>query len=119
MRFKDLADRKSEIFDEDIHALFKDGTEVGQRQDTYQFVSLKQSTETGEQPHATVVWIENGVEKRSTGTGNGPVDAVFSAIEAEVEVWSRVATIQCQCNLRRDAEPGGCHGPITAGGACC
>ena len=85
LRFKDLADRKSEIFDEDIHALFKDGTEVGQRQDTYQFVSLKQSTETGEQPHATVVWIENGVEKRSTGTGNGPVDAVFSAIEAEVQ----------------------------------
>ena len=83
-RFKDLADKKSEIFDEDIQALFK-GENVTAHADRYRFVSLKQATETGETPTATVVWTEDGVEKQSTATGNGPVDASFRAIEAEVK----------------------------------
>ncbi len=83
-RFKDLADKKSEIFDEDIQALFK-GENVIENAERYRFVSLKQTTETGETPTATVVWTEDGVEKQSTATGNGPVDASFRAIENEVK----------------------------------
>lgn len=81
MRFKDLADRKSEIFDEDIQALFT-GAEVGHHEDAYEFVSLRQQSETGEQSTATVVWNERGEERTSTASGNGPVDAIFQAIEA-------------------------------------
>ena len=83
LRFKDLADRKSQIFDEDIEALFKGKRETGV-QDKYTFVSLHQESETGESPTATVVWIEDGVEKTSSAQGNGPVDATFRAIEALV-----------------------------------
>ncbi|MDO4936984.1 MAG: alpha-isopropylmalate synthase regulatory domain-containing protein, partial [Sutterellaceae bacterium] len=83
MRFKDLADRKSQIFDEDIQALFK-GSVDGKKHDRYEFVSLRQESETGEQPKATIVWMEDGVEKTSSATGNGPVDATFKAIEALV-----------------------------------
>ncbi|CDD72010.1 2-isopropylmalate synthase [Sutterella sp. CAG:397] len=48
-------------------------------------MSLLQQSETGEKPKATVVWTDNGVEKRSEAEGNGPVDATFRAIEAEVK----------------------------------
>lgn len=81
-RFKDLADRKSEIFDEDIQALFKSGA---QSKDRFEFVSLLQTSETGEKPTATVVWMQDGKEKRATAEGNGPVDACFRAIESEVK----------------------------------
>ena len=83
-RFKDLADKKSEIFDEDIQALFKTSN-TAEHTDRYRFVSHLQTSETGEQPKATVVWTDNGVEKKSEGVGNGPVDATFRAIENEVK----------------------------------
>lgn len=83
-RFKDLADKKSEIFDEDIQALFKTSN-TAEHTDRYRFVSLLQTSETGEQPKATVVWTDDGVEKKSEGVGNGPVDATFRAIENEVK----------------------------------
>src|SRR5687767_220112 len=53
-RFKDLADRKSDIFDEDILALVSDESATHE-QETYRLVSLKQHSETGERPHAVVV----------------------------------------------------------------
>ncbi|GAB2817986.1 2-isopropylmalate synthase [Comamonas piscis] len=81
-RFKDLADRKSEIFDEDILALVHmEGAEA--QAEAYRFVSLSQSSETGEQPKASVVLIANGQEVRGESTGNGPVDASMKAIESQ------------------------------------
>ncbi len=50
-RFKELADRKSEIFDEDILALVSDES-VSHDNEQYHFVSLSQHSETGERPHA-------------------------------------------------------------------
>ena len=50
-RFKELADRKSEIFDEDILALVSDES-VTHDDEQYGFVSLSQHSETGERPHA-------------------------------------------------------------------
>ena len=84
LRFKDLADKKSQIFDEDIQALFRDN-ETRRKRDRYEFVSLVQSSETGERPTATVVWTEDGVEQRSSADGNGQVDASLRALEAEVK----------------------------------
>ncbi|MGD6570405.1 2-isopropylmalate synthase, partial [Xanthomonas citri pv. citri] len=55
LRFKELADRKSEIFDEDILALVSGESAAGE-DERYGFVSLAQRSETGERPHATVVF---------------------------------------------------------------
>lgn len=80
-RFKELADKKREIFDEDLHALVSD--EMGNMNtESYKFISQKISTETGEEPRADIVFSIKGEEKRASATGSGPVDAIFKAIES-------------------------------------
>ncbi len=83
-RFKELADRKSEIFDEDILALVSDES-VGHVGEQYSFVSLSQHSETGERPQASIVFTVDGKEVLSNSDGNGPVDASLKAIEAHVK----------------------------------
>ena len=83
-RFKDLADRKSEIFDEDIIALAGDES-VTRAQEHYRLVSLKQHSETGERPQATVVFAAGAQEHSTESDGNGPVDASLKAIESQVQ----------------------------------
>ena len=83
-RFKDLADRKSEIFDEDIIALLGDGS-VTTEKEHFGFVSMKQHSETGEMPQAELVISVDGQEVKTSSTGNGPVDASLKAIEAHVK----------------------------------
>jgi len=83
-RFKELADRKSEIFDEDILALVSQDS-VSEEDDKYSFVSLAQHSETGERPHASIVILDKGKEVRAESSGNGPVDASLKAIEHHVK----------------------------------
>lgn len=80
-RFKELADKKREIFDEDLHALVSDEM-VNLSHDHYKFISQKITTETGEQPVAEVVFSVGGTEHRAIANGSGPVDAIFKAIES-------------------------------------
>jgi 2-isopropylmalate synthase len=82
-RFKELADKKHEIFDEDLHALVSDEA-VTPDVEHYQLVSITAHTETGEQPFARLVISEAGKEKQAESRGAGPVDATFTAIEAIV-----------------------------------
>ncbi len=82
-RFKDLADRKSEIFDEDIIALASDES-VAREHEHFRLVSLRQHSETGERPHAAVVFAAGEVEHSAESDGNGPVDASLKAIESKV-----------------------------------
>lgn len=83
-KFKELADRKSEIFDEDILALVSDEA-VSHEQESYRLVSLRQHSETGERPQAEVVFTADGKEVRGSSEGNGPVDASLKAIESQVQ----------------------------------
>jgi len=83
-RFKDLADRKSEIFDEDIIALVGDES-VTHEQETYRLLSLEQHSGTGERPHARVAFAVGETEHHAESDGNGPVDASLRAIESKVE----------------------------------
>ena len=83
-RFKDLADRKSEIYDEDILALVNDES-VTAVKEQYGFVSLSQRSETGERPRAEVVFTVDGKEYKGESEGNGPVDASLKAIESHVK----------------------------------
>ena len=83
-KFKELADRKSEIFDEDILSLVSDES-ISHEQEQYSFVSLSQHSETGELPQAKIVFTINGKEVTGTSTGNGPVDASLKAIETHAQ----------------------------------
>jgi 2-isopropylmalate synthase len=82
-RFKELADKKHEIFDDDLHALVSDET-VTAEDEHFKFVSLKQRSETGETANAEIVISAAGAEKRASSQGDGPVDASFKAIESMV-----------------------------------
>ena len=82
-RFKELADRKVDIFDEDIMALVTESHQAND-QEYYRFVSLAQRSETGEMPHAKVVFSIDGKEHSCEAPGGGPVDATVNAIESAV-----------------------------------
>ena len=79
IRFKELADKKHDIFDEDLHALISD--ETMSLQEHYKLLSLTAHSETGETPYAKIVIAEGGKELRAESDGSGPVDATFRAIE--------------------------------------
>lgn len=81
-RFKNLADKKKDVYDEDIIALVDD--EVLRANDTIRFVSLKVVCgSTG--PQTAELELEVDGTLRSTKVeGDGPVDATFNAIKALV-----------------------------------
>lgn len=83
-KFKELADRKTEIFDEDLIALVNVNTTADAQPAHYKLVKLSQHSAIGEQPHAEVTIIQDGEEKRASAYGNGPVDACLKAIESVV-----------------------------------
>ncbi|TXT24366.1 MAG: 2-isopropylmalate synthase [Gallionellaceae bacterium] len=78
--FKDLADRKSEIFDEDLQALVNEET-VAHVSEHYRLVSMRAHSETGEAPSARVVLSVDGKERIAEAKGGGPVDATLKAID--------------------------------------
>ncbi|HEX3498532.1 MAG TPA: 2-isopropylmalate synthase [Stellaceae bacterium] len=91
-RFKDLADRKKEIFDEDIIALVDD--EVGRAHERVKFVSLQVvAGSKGPQTAELELDIDGAVHKVKT-SGNGPVDATFNAIKAMVPHAARLQLYQ-------------------------
>ncbi len=79
-RFKELADKKKEVFDEDIVALLDET--VAETSERIRFVSLGiQCGSKGPQKAELALEID-GKTTEATATGNGPVDATFSAIKA-------------------------------------
>jgi len=82
-KFKDLADKKSEIFDEDLQMLVGDEA-VTTEKEHFKLVSMMAHSETGESSYAKVVMGEASAEKRAEAKGDGPVDATFKAIETIV-----------------------------------
>ncbi len=79
-RFKELADKKHEIFDEDLQALVSDET-VTPEQEHYKLIYSQVCSETGEVPEAAVTLALGGIEHKAAAIGGGPVDAAFKAIE--------------------------------------
>jgi len=92
-RFKELADKKSEIFDEDLHALVSDEV-VQESREMFKLTYLQVASQTGEIPHAILTLSVDGAEQRTEADGGGPVDATFKAIEnvansdAELQLYS-------------------------------
>ena len=84
-QFKALADRKHEIYDEDLQSLVTDAAIQRFENEIYRLVSLKSAAETGEKPHAEVTLWMSGKEHSSSAHGSGLVDATFKAIENLVQ----------------------------------
>ncbi|MBI3898048.1 MAG: 2-isopropylmalate synthase [Gammaproteobacteria bacterium] len=88
-RFKELADKKHEIFDDDLQALV---TEKGLESENERFrlVSLKVCSQTGTTPFAEVTVEIEGVEHQAGAAGGGPVDASFKAIDSILNSGSQL-----------------------------
>lgn len=82
-RFKELADKKHEIFDEDLFALMAEEPAPNEAE-RIRLVSAVIHSETGEAPHAKLTLAIDGKEYVTESDGSGPVDAAFKAIEALV-----------------------------------
>jgi 2-isopropylmalate synthase len=80
-RFKELADKKHEIYDEDIHALMSEEM-LAPEIEHYRLISSTFHSETGETPHARITLSVGGEERSVEADGSGPVDAAFKAIES-------------------------------------
>ncbi|HRE56095.1 MAG TPA: 2-isopropylmalate synthase, partial [Candidatus Competibacter sp.] len=80
-RFKELADKKHEIYDEDLQALVTDAN-LAAVNERAKLRYLRVCSETGETPCAQVTLAVDGEERSATADGGGPVDASFKAIES-------------------------------------
>lgn len=88
-RFKELADKKHEIYDEDIQALITE-TNLSVVNERLRLVYLRVCSETGETPHAEITLAVDGEEQRHAAYGSGPVDAAFKAIEGILQTNSQL-----------------------------
>jgi 2-isopropylmalate synthase len=79
-KFKELADKKGQVFDEDLQALVSDEA-VTPEHEQYRLLTLRVVSETGEIPQARIAMAVGGSELHAEASGDGPVDAVFKAIE--------------------------------------
>ena len=90
VRFKELADRKKEVFDDDLVALMRDSSSDAEN-DTIQVKSLRVVCGTEGPQTADLTLSVNGVETQTVATGDGPVDAVFNAVK---ELFPHTAHLQ-------------------------
>jgi 2-isopropylmalate synthase len=88
-RFKDLADKKKHIFDEDIVALVDDSVLRGH--DPIQVQDLKITSGKGVNPAAELSLMVEGDLRKGVATGDGPVDAIFNAIR---KLYPHAASLQ-------------------------
>ncbi|HED00711.1 MAG TPA: 2-isopropylmalate synthase [Proteobacteria bacterium] len=87
-RFKDLADKKKTVFDDDIEALVTD--EIFRGKDKYRLVYLGVVTGTEAVPTATVQIDIDGELHREAEFGVGPIDATFNAITKITKVKAKL-----------------------------
>jgi 2-isopropylmalate synthase len=91
-RMKDLADKKKQIFDEDIEAIVDQG--MATANDRIKVLSLTVIAGTGGPQKATITLDVEGQHKTVESTGDGPVDAIFRAIRTAVPHEARLPLYQ-------------------------
>ena len=95
VRFKDLADRKKEVYDDDLIALLQDAGAAEQNERIkVKFLRVICGTEAPQSADMTL--IVDGEEKQITMQGDGPVDATFKAIKAIFPTSARLQLYQVQ-----------------------
>jgi len=80
--FKELADKKHEIFDEDLQTLISDSQNVQLENEKFRLLHMKVNCEMGVVPEAFIRLEIDGQPVTATGSGDGPVDAAFKALES-------------------------------------
>jgi 2-isopropylmalate synthase len=113
-RFKDLADRKKHVYDEDIEALVDD--EIAHQHDRIKVVALTVIAGTMGPQSATLTLDIDGVHKTVQATGNGPVDAIFNAIKALVPHEAKLELYQVHAGHRGHGRAGGSVGAAVGSG---
>ncbi|MBB5220557.1 2-isopropylmalate synthase [Amaricoccus macauensis] len=83
VRFKELADRKKEVYDDDLIALMQD-TDTHAANDRIQVKRLRVVCGTDGPQTAEMTLVIDGVEHEVETVGDGPVDAVFKAVQSLV-----------------------------------
>jgi 2-isopropylmalate synthase len=91
-RFKDLADKKKSIFNEDLEAIVADA--VVQSEERVQFQQLTVLSGSFPMPTATVELTVDGVVRKTTTNGVGPVDAIFKAVAELTDTKSELVRYQ-------------------------
>jgi 2-isopropylmalate synthase len=92
VRFKELADRKKEIYEDDLIALMRTATDP--EEDRIRLKSLKVVCGTDGPQTADMVLEIDGAEQSTNQTGDGPVDAAFNCIKALVPHSARLQLYQ-------------------------
>ena len=93
-RFKNVADKKKQVYDEDLIAIAEDESKVVPH--TWHIVSLSVVSGTNIAPQATVAIDSQGKAKEASSTGDGPVDACYKAIEKIVKVKAELLDYSIQ-----------------------
>ena len=83
-RFKALADKKHDIFDEDLQALVTEAQ--AETTEVIRLISLKVCTESGKENTANITLLIDGKEKSASAKTSGAVDATFNAILSLVDI---------------------------------
>ena len=78
-RFKDLADKKRDIYDEDLLSLV--GSEEQESEQSNRLCHYAFSSSSDNKPHAHIVFAMDGKQYESEASGDGQIDAAFRAIE--------------------------------------
>jgi len=79
IRFKSIADKKKNVFDEDLIAIVED--EVKVIEEAWHFISLVAHSGTDIKPDVEMILKSNGKIYRQVSSGDGPIDACYKAID--------------------------------------
>jgi len=82
VRFKELADKKKEVMDEDIEAIVVD--ETASVTETYELDHVEVNSTISEKPTATVRMVKDGESVEASAEGEGSVNAIYKAIDMVV-----------------------------------
>jgi len=91
-QFKELADKKKEVYNEDIEALVSD--EILKISERYKLLSVNIASGTETKPSATIEMEIDGKRVKSAGNGNGPVDAIYKTIANLTKTKSKLLRFQ-------------------------
>ena len=88
-KFKDLADIKHEIYDDDLHSLISNTSGEDNISD-YNLVNIRSVSDSNSEPFSEIILEKNNKNFESDSSGGGPVDAAFKAIEKIVSSNSKL-----------------------------
>jgi len=88
-KFKDLADIKHEIYDDDLHALISN-TPGEVSLSNYNLIAIRSISDSASEPYSKITLEKDNVKIESESNGGGPVDATFKAIEKIIKSDSKL-----------------------------